>query len=118
MYRWKVTAFFVFSSLFWTVSMGSAGLTWFLLNWALNPQKTVKREQEDVKEEPSDLVKDEPEDNGSSSGSVKVKEEEPESSLLRTYPPERDDSGLGSGIASAEARGVQRRRSHLAEQGD
>lgn len=115
MYRWKVTAFFVFSSLFWTVSMGSAGLTWFLLNWALNSQKTVKREQEEVKKEPSDLVKDEPEDNGSSSGSVK--KEEPESSSLQSCPPERDDSGLGSGIESAEARGVQRRRSHLAEQG-
>lgn len=117
MYRWKITAFFVFSSLFWTVSMGSAGLTWFLLHSALNPEKNVKQEQEDVKEEPSGLVKDEPEDNGSSSGSVQVKGEEPGGSLLQSYPPERDDSGVGTGTESAEARGVQRRRSHLTEQG-
>lgn len=116
MYRWKITSFVVFSSLFWTVSMGSAGITWFLLNWVLHPEKTIKEEQEDVKEEPSGLVKDEPEDNGSSSEPVKVKKEEPESSLLQSSPPTGDDSGLGSGMESAEARGVQRRRSHLTEQ--
>lgn len=116
MYRWKITSFFVFSSLFWTVSVGSAGLTWFLLNWALHPEKTIKEEPEGVKEEPSVLVKDEPEDNESSSESGKVKEEEPESTVLQSYPPTGEDSGLGSGMESAEARGVQRRRSHLPEQ--
>lgn len=116
MYRWKITSFFVFSSLFWTVSVGSAGLTWFLLNWALHPEKTIKEEPEGVKEEPSGLVKDEPEETESSSESGKVKEEEPETALLQRYPPAGEDSGLGSGMESAEARGVQRRRSHLPEQ--
>lgn len=95
--------------------MGSAGLTWFLLNWILHPEKIVKDEPEDVKEEPSGLVKDEPEDDESTSESGKVKEEEPESTILQSYPPTAEDSGLGSGMESAEARGVQKRRSHVLE---
>lgn len=116
MYRWKITSFFVFSSLFWTVSVGSAGLTWFVLNWVLHPEKTIKEEPEDVQEEPSGLVKDEPEDIESSSESGKVKKEEPKSAPLQSYPPTGEDSGRGSGVESAEARGVQRRRSHGPEQ--
>lgn len=113
MYRWKITSFFVFSSLFWTVSTGSAGLTWFLLNWALHPEKTVKEEPENVRDEPTRLVKDEPEDDESSS---MVKNEEPESTFLQSYPPKNEDSGFGSGMESAEVRGLQRRRSHVTEQ--
>lgn len=95
--------------------MGSAGLTLFLLNWVLHAKKPIKDEQ-DVHDEPPRLVKDEPEDDESSSESVKVKREEPGSSLLQSYPPTGDEYGLGSGMESAEARGVQRRRSHLTAQ--
>lgn len=96
--------------------MGSAGLTWFLLNLALHPEKTVKEESENDRDEPSSLVKDEPEDNESSGESGMVKKEEPESTFLQSYPPASEDSGLGSGMESAEARGVQRRRCHVPEQ--
>lgn len=49
MYRWKLTSFVVFSSLFWTVSMASASLTWFLLTWVLKsetPKNEIKEEEE------------------------------------------------------------------------
>lgn len=87
--------------------MGSAGLTWFVLSSVLQPVPT----QEEVKEESAESVKDEPEDNEPFSEPVKVKQEEPES-LLQSYPPAGDDAGQGSGLESAEARGVQKRRSH------
>lgn len=114
MYRFKLTSFVVFSSVFWTVSVGSAGLTWFLLNWVLHAKKTIKDEP-DVHDDSSRLIKDEPEDSGSSS-EPKVKREAPESSLLQSYPPADDESGRGSGMESAGERGVQRRRSHLTAQ--
>lgn len=60
MYRWKITSFIVFSSLFWAVSMSSCGLTWLLLTWVLQPA-TPKQEDEKIKEESHDVVlKNEP----------------------------------------------------------
>lgn len=61
MYRWKITSFIVFSSLFWTVSMSSCVLTWLVLTSVLLPA-TPKEEEENTKEEPHDVVlKNEPE---------------------------------------------------------
>ena len=116
MYRWKLTSFIVFASLFWTISVASASLTWIMLGWALRPEFVPK---EEIKGEERDLVKDEPEteDSSSHSGAVKVKEEPEElgiSTLLESYP-EVDDGGMGSGLESAEGRGMQKRRSHLTE---
>lgn len=110
MYRWKLTSFVVFSSMFWTVSMASASLTWFILAWIMRPE-TPKGEIKE--EEYPEAIKEEPEDSSSSSESVKVKKEEPETSLLQSYPAEGDyAAGLGE---STEARGVQKRKSHLTE---
>ncbi|KAJ5891993.1 uncharacterized protein N7473_008221 [Penicillium subrubescens] len=115
MYRWKLTFFMVFSSLFWTVSMASASLTWFILTWIMQAEKpeAAIKEEEDIPE----AIKEEPEDSSSSSDSVKIKKEEPEtkSSFLQSYPAEGDYPGLGSGRESAEARGVQKRKSHTTE---
>ena len=116
MYRWKITSFMIFSSLFWTISMSSVGVTWLLMNWVLHPAATPK---EEVKEESPDMVKNEPEteDSGSSGEPVKIKKEEPgeaeSSSLLQSYP--EGEPAIGSGLESAEERGLQRRRSHLTE---
>ncbi|KAJ6170401.1 hypothetical protein N7485_007747, partial [Penicillium canescens] len=44
MYRWKITSFVVFTSLFWFVSVGSASLTWLALTWVLQPATTPKTE--------------------------------------------------------------------------
>lgn len=113
MYRWKLTSFVVFSSLFWTVSVASASLTWFILTSIMQsgiPQAEIK-EEENVPES----IKEEPEDSSSSSDSVKIKKEEPETSLLKSYAAEGEYPGLGSGRESAEARGVQKRKSHATE---
>lgn len=106
MYRWKITSFVVFSSLFWFVSLSSASLTWLALTWALGAEPKTE-----IKEESDRLVKDEPatEDEIDSSDES-VKKEEPDSRLLHSLPLEGET--VGSGRESAEARGVQRRRSH------
>jgi seipin len=103
MFRWKITSFVVFSSLFWFVSMLSASLTWLALTWVLGA--TPKN---GIKDEPRDLIKNESEDDVSSDESVK--KEESESRLLHSYPAEGE--AMGSGLERAEARGVQKRRSH------
>ena len=119
MYRWKITSFVIFSSLFWTVSMASASLTWFLLMWIMQfetPKGEIKEEVEEVGEEEfSETIKPEPEDSKSSDEPIKVKKEESETSLLQSYPAEGEHTGIGSGRESAEARGVQKRRSHPTE---
>lgn len=91
--------------------MSSASLTWFLLSSMLHTQP----EAEEVKEEEHDLIKDESENEeyGSSGKNIEVKDEAEEpgsSSLLKSLPAETDD-GMGSGLESAEARGIQKRRS-------
>jgi hypothetical protein len=83
--------------------MASASLTWLALTWVW--ETTPKNE---IKEEPRDLVKNESEDDISSDESVK--KEDSETRLLHSYPAEGE--AMGSGLESAEARGVQKRRSH------
>ncbi|KAJ5228223.1 hypothetical protein N7489_008931 [Penicillium chrysogenum] len=112
MYRWKITSFVVFSSLFWSVSVLSAGLTWLAMTWVLGAMP-----KNEIKEEPEDSIKEESGDGDTSDESSEVKKEEPEEHerLLSSYPAEGDEVGTGSGLESAEARGVQRRRSHLTQ---
>lgn len=113
MYRWKITSFVVFSSLFWSVSILSAGLTWLAMAWVLGTEP-----KNEIKEEPEDSIKEDTEEQDTSDESSEVKKEEPEEQerrLLSSYPAEGDEAGTGSGLESAEARGVQRRRSHLTE---
>ncbi|KAJ5736249.1 uncharacterized protein N7483_001374 [Penicillium malachiteum] len=119
MYRWKLTSFVVFSSLFWTVSMSTASLIWFVLS-SLKPESTSTDE---IKDEEQDLIKDEPvteESESLFSESFKIKKEQPEeqassSSLLQSYKADSDEGGMGSGLESSEAQGVQKRRSRLTE---
>ncbi|KAJ5135266.1 Survival protein SurE-like phosphatase/nucleotidase [Penicillium bovifimosum] len=84
MYHWKITSFVVFSSLFWSVSMLSASLTWLAMTWILEsmPKEVIKEESEDV-------IKEESED-GDSEESPEVKKEESETRLLSSYPAEGD----------------------------
>lgn len=109
MYRWKIASFVIFSSMFWTISMSSASLTWFIVSsiWQSGtPKEEIKGDSHD------DLKEDTETEEGSSlSEGVKVKDEEVDSKLLQSYP-ETHDSGVGSGMESAEARGIQKRRMH------
>jgi hypothetical protein len=110
MYRWKLTSFAIFSSLFWLLSVASASLTWLLLNSVLHAEPTSGRK---TKDEDHHSIKDEPEDSPISPEPF-IKEEPRESALLQSLPS--DDPGVGSGLESAEARGVQRRRGHLKDE--
>lgn len=83
--------------------MLSASLTWLALSWVL-----MSTPKNNIKDEPHSPVKDEPEEHSSSDESVK--KEESESRLLHSVPTESE--AMGSGLESAEARGVQKRRSH------
>jgi hypothetical protein len=113
MYRWKITSFMIFSSMFWTISMSSASLTWFIVSsiWQSGTPK------EEPKGDSDDELKGdtETEDGSTSSEVVKVKDEEVDSKLLQSYP-ETHDSGVGSGMESAEDRGIQKRRMHSLEE--
>ncbi|KAJ5481319.1 hypothetical protein N7475_000131 [Penicillium sp. IBT 31633x] len=113
MYRWKITSFVVFSSLFWSVSMLSASLTWLALTWILG---TIS--ENEIKGEPEELIKEESEELETSEESSGIKKEEPESRLLSDYPAEGEGAGQGSGLESAEARGLQKRRSHTTPETD
>lgn len=102
--------------------MASASLTWFILNSILQsstPKEEAKEEdKKQVKDEPEHEIKEEiePDEGSFSTGAVKVKEEEESSRLLQSYPAEAGDSGMGSGLESAEAQGIQKRRIHSPEE--
>ncbi|KAJ5512021.1 Survival protein SurE-like phosphatase/nucleotidase [Penicillium expansum] len=68
MYRWRITSFVVFSSLFWSVSMLSAGVTWLAMTWILG---IIPKDE--IKEELEDSVKEDPEDQDTSDESSEVK---------------------------------------------
>ncbi|KAJ5158452.1 Survival protein SurE-like phosphatase/nucleotidase [Penicillium coprophilum] len=103
MWRWKITSFVVFSTLFWSVSMLSAGLTWLAMTWVW---ETMPKNE--IKGEPEESVKEES-DGDTSDESAEVKQEQEQARLLSSFPGEGEAS-TGSGLESAEARGVQRRR--------
>ena len=83
--------------------MLSASLTWLVLTWVLGnaPTPAIKAELDQLKEEPA--TEDESSDES-------VKKEEEETRLLHSVPAESE--AMGSGLESAKARGVQKRRSH------
>ncbi|KAE8138061.1 putative adipose-regulatory protein-domain-containing protein [Aspergillus pseudotamarii] len=132
MYNWKITSFFIFSSLFWSICMTSASISWVII---ASISSTGTREPE-VKEEAGDEtpIKQEPSEETSSlmeapsasstipGGKRRIKrEDEYEADDDESEGSPRDRGTLSSkevgagttGLESAEARGVQRRRSRL-----
>lgn len=93
--------------------MLSASLTWLALTWILG---TIS--ENEIKGEPEELIKEESEELETSEESSGIKKEEPESRLLSDYPAEGEGAGQGSGLESAEARGLQKRRSHTTPETD
>ncbi len=89
--------------------MGSASLTWFIVSsiWQSGtPKEELKGDSEDELKEDTET-----EETSSLSDIVKVKDEEVDSKLLQSYP-ETGDAAVGSGLESAEARGILKRRMH------
>ncbi|KAE8328705.1 putative adipose-regulatory protein-domain-containing protein [Aspergillus sergii] len=131
MYNWKITSFFIFTSLFWSICMTSASISWVII---ASLSSTGAREPE-VKEEAGDEmpIKEEPSEETSSlmeapstsstnpEGKRRIKREdeyEADDDESDGLPRDRgtlpsEEVGAGTGLESAEARGVQRRRSRL-----
>ncbi|BAE57724.1 unnamed protein product [Aspergillus oryzae RIB40] len=123
MYNWKITSFFIFSSLFWSISsLSSTGTR----------EPEVKEEAGDetpIKEEPSEETSSLMEAPSASStnpeGKRRIKREdeyEADDDESDGSPRDRgtlpsEEVGAGTGLESAEARGVQRRRSRLFSDG-
>jgi hypothetical protein len=147
MYNWRILSFLVFSFSFWSVSMISSSIAWLVLAsiWSTKTVNhiNIKREtrgKTPIKEEYDDEAADiSALDSPSDSHSPKhqptswVKQEEAfEEETKRSYSSDTDEgspdrgsgreawlseSGAGTGLESAEARGVQRRRSRLFREG-
>ncbi|KAE8373398.1 putative adipose-regulatory protein-domain-containing protein [Aspergillus bertholletiae] len=131
MYNWKITSFFIFSSLFWSICMTSASMSWVII---ASISSMGKREPE-VKDEADDetLIKQEPSEETSSlmeAPSTSSTNPEEKRRIKREDDYEADDdesdgsprdrgtlpseeAGAGTGLESAGARGVHRRRSRL-----
>ncbi|PYI34069.1 adipose-regulatory protein [Aspergillus indologenus CBS 114.80] len=133
MYNWKLTSFVIFGFMFWSVSMVTAGMVWALLAIVFHHPKeegkdvVVKTESdseavvksEDTDEPPS--LFDIPSEISHIRGTPIKKEEDLDdggSDSIEDTDEDRgaessDVSGTGTGLESAHARGIQRRRSHL-----
>ncbi|PYH78967.1 adipose-regulatory protein [Aspergillus uvarum CBS 121591] len=132
MYNWKLTSFVIFGFMFWSVSMVTAGMVWALLAIVFHHPKeegkdVVKTESgseavvksEDTDEPPS--LFDVPSEISHIRGTPIKQEEDLDdggSDSIEDTDGDRgaessDVSGTGTGLESAHARGIQRRRSHL-----
>lgn len=147
MYNWRILSFLVFSFGFWSVSMVSSGIAWIALAslWGTKPTNQISIKQEargktPIKEEYGDEAADiSALDSHSDSHCPKhqstsriKKEADFEEGTQPSYTSDTDDeshdtggrrdawpsdSGAGTGLENAEARGVQRRRSRLFSEG-
>ncbi|KAJ0424117.1 putative adipose-regulatory protein-domain-containing protein [Aspergillus carlsbadensis] len=130
MYRWKITSFFVFTSMFWSVSMFSFSLSWFILPCFFASSRTKKEKEgakaEDEREGPR-TIKQEPVEKLSfqeaepsaepsmSESSIKQEarteeEDEPDCDELLHDPgplQSAGTSGSGTGMENNEAAGLQ-----------
>ncbi|KAL2854378.1 putative adipose-regulatory protein-domain-containing protein [Aspergillus pseudoustus] len=138
MYHWRITSFFVFTSMFWSVSMFSFSLSWVILPcFVASPR--IKKGKEEVKAseyEPEfpTAIKEEPVEKLSfpeaepsaepSPGESHIKQEigseeedgtDPE--LLHDPGPLQSSGAFGfqTGAANDETAGLQQRRGHLFE---
>ncbi|EAW09599.1 seipin [Aspergillus clavatus NRRL 1] len=145
MYNWRILSFLVFSFAFWSVSMASTSFTWVVLAsiWSSKTDDRLAIKREDrgktpIKEEPDDETTDLSALESSSDSQEKQplsrtkKEEDSEEETKQPYTSDTDDdsptvhgtrharpgeeSGAGTGRESAEARGVQRRRSRISKE--
>ncbi|KAF7592501.1 hypothetical protein BBP40_012791 [Aspergillus hancockii] len=128
MYKWKITSFLIFSSLFWSICMTSASVAWVVLA-SLSSASSGGREL-DVKKESDDetTIKEEPSEENSSPLEAPSSSEKGRLKREDEYEADDDESGgspgdrgvglseevgSGTGLESAEARGAQRRRSRV-----
>ncbi|KAL3466628.1 putative adipose-regulatory protein-domain-containing protein [Aspergillus heterothallicus] len=137
MYQWRITSFFVLTSMFWSVSMFSFSLSWIILPCFFASSRTNK-EEERVKDkddqEGRTTLKEEPVEKPGLSearpstemfisesqikqevGSEEEDETEPELLHDPGFLQRSGASGSGIGSEITEAVGLQQRRSHVFE---
>jgi hypothetical protein len=126
MYKWRLPSFFVFSFMFWFVSMFSFSLSWIVLACFFNAG--VKEEEDEIKVEDESEYESESE----SESETTIKKEPSEQLILPTDEPSyetpdtiltpgsgrSEGSGSGTATESAEASGIQRRRSRSFKEED
>ncbi|KAL5357796.1 adipose-regulatory protein [Aspergillus floccosus] len=130
MYNWKITSFLIFSFLFWNTFMASAGISWLIFAsiykgaWMRPDPETKLEEHDDVvikKEEsaePASLRQTPPEPSNNSKKEEEYQADDESDSDTTRVPAAGPsvESSTGTGLESAEARGLQRRRSRRVEE--
>ncbi|KAL5002306.1 putative adipose-regulatory protein-domain-containing protein [Aspergillus recurvatus] len=136
MYHWRIPSFFVFSFMFWSVSMLAFSLSWVLLACLSNKGVTEEEDEEDVKEE--EESKSEPtikEEQSEKLGLLDIEsttetsdregESDSDEGVNHLYDVGRrrrimkgesgpsEPAGSGTGTERAGFSGIQRRRSRL-----
>ncbi|KAL4928415.1 seipin [Aspergillus undulatus] len=132
MYQWRIPSFFVFSFMFWSVSMFSFTVSWVSLACLFNTDVKKKEEDEDkikeeeseyeptIKEEPSEKVnlpeaeyRPGPGDRNSESDTEDDLDQEVDWRNRIMTPESMPPEAAGTATESAEASGMQRRRNRL-----
>ncbi|KAL4896919.1 putative adipose-regulatory protein-domain-containing protein [Aspergillus ambiguus] len=136
MYNWKITSFVVFSFILWNTCVTSIAISWLLFASVYNrdrakPKQEVKTEDHDeplIKKEespePGSPFDSAPVSSNTQADSKRKKEEyqadDESDDDLAQIPAAgpSGDSGTGTGLESAEAPGLQRRKSRQFEEED
>ncbi|RAL15561.1 seipin [Aspergillus homomorphus CBS 101889] len=134
MYNWRLTSFVIFGFMFWSVSMVTGGMVWAALAILFHRSNGEEKDIVKTENDSETIVKSEDTDELSSPFDIpsdpaytrrlKIKREidmEEEGDYMNedtdedrgAGPSDVSRTGSGSGLESAPARGVQRRRSHI-----
>ncbi|KAH8695356.1 putative adipose-regulatory protein-domain-containing protein [Talaromyces proteolyticus] len=128
MYNWRILSCLVFTSMFWSMSMISSSVTWFLFSTFSKPKDhndvTIKKEDEEGID-----TKERTKKQGTKDEEDLIKEEEIEESTnipplssdyteLTGFTSYQANVGLGTGLDRPPVQEVQRRRSHSQGHGD
>ncbi|OJJ51484.1 hypothetical protein ASPZODRAFT_12305 [Penicilliopsis zonata CBS 506.65] len=143
MYNWRITAFVTFTTVFWSTSMVSASIAWLVLasfaggkgnktptklkNEAIKKEEEPEESDVSIKEEsdeeteqfPIEREEEEEEEEEGGEGEEEDQTQPQQITTDTSADSDVDDPGVGTGtgLESAEARGIQRRRSHQARDG-
>jgi hypothetical protein len=140
MYHWRIPSFFVFSFMFWSVSMLSFSLSWILLACLSNKGVKTEEEDEGVKEEDSETEPTIKEEQSEKLGLLDIEstaetsdregETDSDDGVSHLYDVGRkrkittaesgplEAAGSGTRTESAGPSGVQRRRNRLFKEED
>ncbi|KAL4915302.1 putative adipose-regulatory protein-domain-containing protein [Aspergillus aurantiobrunneus] len=130
MYQWRIPSFFVFTFMFWSVSMLSFSLAWIILACLFNTgveEDEIKTEDEcesepAIKEEPSKKFNPLEADSSSDRELETESEDELERGVIRRdmafEPGPSKAAGSGTARESGKASGLQRRKSRTFKKED